>query len=100
MEVKLQWIWDEAKNQTNKWKHGLSFEAAQYVFADPLAMSQLDPCIDEERWQTIGLVGQLTVLVIHTWPEFNQEADEEVGRIISARRATVHERRSYEEETF
>jgi uncharacterized DUF497 family protein len=36
--LKLQWTWDNNKNQTNKRKHGLSFDAAQYVFADPLAL--------------------------------------------------------------
>lgn len=55
--------WDDAKNRENNRKHGLSFEAAQYVFADSLALSRIDPFPDEERWQTIGLVGQLTVFV-------------------------------------
>jgi uncharacterized protein len=100
MEVKLQWAWDEEKNQINKRKHGLSFEAAQYVFEDPLAVSRLDPFPDEERWQTMGLIGQLTVFVVHTWPKFDPVTSEETGRIISARRATIHERRAYEEETF
>jgi uncharacterized protein len=41
----------------------LSLEVAQHVFADSLAISNLDPFADEERWQTIGLIGQLTLLV-------------------------------------
>ncbi len=96
----MQWTWDERKNQVNKRKHGLSFETAQYVFADPLAVSLPDPYPNEERWQTIGLVGQLTIFVVHTWSEFDPVMGDETGRIISARRATVHERRSYEQETF
>ncbi|WP_373543728.1 BrnT family toxin [Chamaesiphon sp.] len=96
----MQWTWDERKNQVNKRKHGLSFETAQYVFADPLAVSLPDPYPNEERWQTIGLVGQLTIFVVHTWSEFDPVTGDETGRIISARRATVHERRSYEHETF
>jgi uncharacterized protein len=100
VKLKLQWTWDEQKNQTNKRKHGLSFEVAQHVFADPLAISNLDPFADEERWQTIGLIGQLTLLVVHTWPEFDPVKGEEIGRIISARKATVYERRAYEEDTF
>ncbi len=52
--MRLQWIWDEAKNRENGRKHGLSFEAARYVFADPLALSRIDPFPDEERWQTVG----------------------------------------------
>ena len=47
--------------------------------------------------QTIGLIGHVVVFVIHTWPEPDPETGEEVGRIISARKATAHERRVYEE---
>jgi uncharacterized DUF497 family protein len=36
------------------------------------------------------------LLVVHTWPEETEE-DEPVGRIISARKATGHERKAYEE---
>ena len=65
----MQWIWDEEKSRSNKRKHGLSFEAAQYVFSDPLAISRMDSFPEEERWQTIersphfvnGLIGQLTI---------------------------------------
>jgi uncharacterized protein len=98
--IRLQWEWDDAKNRENIRKHGLSFEAAQYVFADPLALSHIDPFPDEERWQTVGLIGQLTVFVVHTWPKVDPITGEETGRIISARKATIYERRAYEEETF
>jgi uncharacterized protein len=37
---------------------------------------------------------------VHTWSKFDPVTGEETGRIISARRATIHERRAYEEETF
>ena len=96
----MQWVWDEEKSRTNKRKHGLSFETAQYVFADPLAVSRMDSFPDEERWQTIGLIGQLTIFVVHTWSKFDPITGEEVGRIISARKATIYERRMYEEGTF
>jgi uncharacterized protein len=98
--LKLQCIWDDEKNRSNKRNHGLSFEAARYVFADSLAVSRLDPYPNEERWQTIGLIGQMTVFVVHTWPEPDPTTGKETGRIISAREATPHERRSYEEGTF
>ena len=98
----MQWTWDDEKNRTNKRIHGLSFESAQYVFADPLAMSRLDPYPNEERWQTIGLIGSMIIFVVHTYPEFDSETalSQEIGRIISARQATSHERKSYEEESF
>jgi len=48
----------------------------------------------EERWQTLGLVGGVVVLLVaHTYRE---EGDDEVIRIISARKATNHERQCYE----
>ena len=34
--------WDESKNVHNKKEHDLSFEAAQYVFADPERLERLD----------------------------------------------------------
>lgn len=96
----MQWVWNEVKNQTNKVKHGLDFETAQLVFDDPLSVSRLDSYSNEERWQTVGAIEQTIVLVVHTWPLYDSERDEEVGRIISARKATKHERRAYEEGTF
>lgn len=38
------------------------------------------------------------LLVVHTWPE--ESEGEQVGRMISAREATAHERRAYEEGKF
>ncbi|MGD1863260.1 MAG: BrnT family toxin [Phormidesmis sp.] len=75
-------------------------EAAQYVFHDPLALTRLDVYPDEERYQTIGLIGGQIILVVHTWPKSRSETDETTGRIISARKATAYERKAYEEGTF
>jgi len=46
------------------------------------------------------LLGPVLLLVVHTLPEANSEDDEPVGRIISARKATVRERKAYEEGSF
>ena len=43
------------------------------------------------------MVGTQAVMVVHTWPEFDTETGEEIGRIISARKATRREREAYEE---
>lgn len=43
------------------------------------------------------MVGTVVVLVVHTWPDLDMETGEETGRIISARKATRHEREAYEE---
>lgn len=88
--------WDPAKNRANLRKHGLSFETAALAFEDSLALTTLDPtAAGEERWHTIGKMGEAAVLlVVHT---VREEQDGEVFRIISARKATPLERRSYEE---
>lgn len=94
----MRWTWDLKKERANKKKHGLSFETACLVFLDPFVTSRPDPTSVEERWQSLGTVGGLVLFVVHTWPE--AEADEGSGRIISARRATAHERKAYEEGNF
>ena len=92
----MQFDWDDEKNRANLAKHGVSFELASHVFDDPLHRSVLDPCESEERWQTIGVAKNvMTILVVHTITEI--EGEEELIRVISARLATAHERRAYEE---
>jgi hypothetical protein len=87
--------WDERKNAANLRKHGIAFEDAVFVFADPLHISTPDRIVDEEqRWQTLGMVnGVALLLVAHT---LETEEDEEYVRLVSARRAEPHERRRYE----
>jgi uncharacterized DUF497 family protein len=93
--VGLQFSWDETKNRSNYRKHGVYFETATLVFDDPDFVMMRDRTVDgEERWQTIGLVeGVLLLLVAHTIQDVE---DQEIVRIISAREVTAHERRLYE----
>ena len=94
----LRWTWNENKNRINRRKHGLSFETATLAFEDPLMAQLPDP--DEDRWLTIGAIGNVVVIVAHTWPRPQAGTDTVVGRIISARKATSHERKAYEEGNF
>ena len=96
----MRWTWDRNKAAANRAKHGLSFETAVLAFDDPLHASTPDPHPDGDRWHTIGLVGPVLLLVVHTWPEAKSKEAEPVGRIISARKATAHERKIYEEDNF
>ncbi len=93
----MYWTWDPNQDRANKRMHGLSFETARLVFDDPLAASRPDPYPHEQRWQTMGMIGEVIVLVVHTWPEPDPGTGDEVGRIISARKATSRERKAYEE---
>ncbi|TRZ96132.1 MAG: BrnT family toxin [Rhodocyclaceae bacterium] len=89
--------WKLAKNRANQKKHGLSFDAAQFVFDDPLHLTRQDGIEGGEmRWQTIGMVeGVALLLVAHT--VVDNETGETHIHIISARRATKLERKHYEQ---
>lgn len=93
----MNWDWDGNKNQQNIRSHGISFETASRVFEDPFSMTIEDPYWNELRRRTMGMIGTVVVVVIHTMPEYD-ERGQLLGRIISARKATKHERRIYENE--
>lgn len=88
--------WHPAKAASNLRLHGVAFRQATTVFRDPLARSMPDEehSHDEDRWVTIGQSedGRLLV-VVHT---FRRRGDRSLVRIISARRATRRERRTFE----
>ena len=92
----MRFEWDPNKSRANLRKHRVSFETAVRVFDDPNHLSVQDRFEgDEERWQTIGLIGGIAVLIVaHTVAE---TSGEDVVRIISARKATPTERRRYHE---
>ncbi len=92
----MRFVWDGAKDQANRAKHGVSFELARRVFDDPNHLSIQDRHEGgEERWQTLGLIGPVAILMVaHTYEDGDGE---EIVRIISARKATRSERRRYDE---
>jgi uncharacterized protein len=86
-------VWDPRKAVANLRKHKVSFEEASTVFADNLTLTGADPehSIGQARWITFGESERGRLLVVaHT-----DEGD--IIRIISARLATRHEKRFYEE---
>ena len=95
----MYWTWDVGKNAANLQRHGISFEIAILALNDPYSVSVLDTSSYEERWQTYGTIGANVFVVIHTGSIVEVESGT-VGRIISARRATRHERDKYEETSF
>jgi hypothetical protein len=90
----MRFEWDEAKNEANKRKHGVDFEAAQLIFDDERCITFVERVVDgEERWHAIGAIEAIIILVVvHT---YRQEAAEEVIRMVSARPASSHERKLY-----
>jgi hypothetical protein len=94
--VALTFEWHREKAIENLRKHNVSFEEAKTVFDDPFSVTIADPehSTDEDRYIDIGLSakGQMLV-VIYTERGSNI-------RIISCRKATNVERRTYEQEKF
>ena len=89
----VRFTWDPRKAAVNLRNHGVSFDEAASVFADPLALA-VEDAVDPGRALLIGLSDRRRlVLSVYT------EVDDDTIRIISARRATSHERRHYEEGT-
>ena len=86
--------WDRNKEAQNRTKHGVSFREAATVFDDPLSTTfpDLAHSEEEQRYITIGRTERGTMIVVA------HAEEEDTVRIISARRATRHERRFYEEE--
>lgn len=92
--MELRFEWDPEKARTNLTKHGVDFEEAQDVFADPLSLTTDDPehSLDESRLFIVGVSRRGRLLVIsHT-------AQGDMIRLVGARRATPRERFAYEED--
>ena len=90
----IQFKWDENKNRKNKREHGVSFEEAQTVFLDENAIRFFDPdhSEEEDRFIMLGISFKLRVLVVcHCYRE-----NDEVIRLISARKADKEECKDYE----
>jgi uncharacterized DUF497 family protein len=84
--------WDPAKAASNLQKHGISFSDAELVLRDPQGVCVEDKSAKgEERYVVVGMdaLGGITAVCF----TYRGEA----VRIISARSATRHERRQYEE---
>ena len=86
-------IWDERKNKDNIRDHKVSFQEAETVFYDPSAKIIHDPdhSDEEDRFIILGISKLLKLLVVcHCYRE-----DDEIIRIITARKATKKEARNY-----
>ncbi len=85
----MRFEWDEAKRGANLIKHGIEFRDAVTVF-DEFTYSEIDDRFEYEevRWLTFGLLFGAVVAISHT-------EDDEVIRIISARKAEKYEEEKY-----
>ncbi len=88
--------WDDAKALENEARHGVTFDEAKTVFGDAHALHQYDGehSWTEDRFIIIGISErERHLFVVYV------ERTEVTLRLVSARRATVGERRDYEEKS-
>jgi len=84
----MRFEWDASKDRINREKHGLSFEDAAELLsgdADYLEIYDAEHSDSEDRFIAIGTTRRGVIVVVYT------ERDDEVIRIVSARRATRRE---------
>ena len=89
----MNFEWDENKAATNQQKHGITFQEAATVFQDEDALQIFDPDHSkaEDRFILLGMSSILRILVVcHCY-----RANDDVIRIISARKATRNESSTY-----
>lgn len=86
----MDFDWDESKRLVNRRKHGIDFVAATAAFADPRRIETVEFFRGEERWRLIGLAPEGVLYIVYV-------ERGEVIRIISARKATRGEARTYYE---
>jgi uncharacterized DUF497 family protein len=87
----MNYEWDEAKNQKNFAKHGLSFEDAEHVFTGPCVTFEDDRFnYGEERLITLGLLAGHLVVIAHS-------PRDEGTRVISMRKGNRREQKIYKE---
>jgi uncharacterized DUF497 family protein len=86
----LSFEWDLAKNALNVRKHRLSFADAVRIFDGPLVTFP-DEREDygEDRWVAMGLLDPDVVVIVYVEP------DENIVRVISARKANRREQQIF-----
>ena len=88
----LTFEWDGAKNARNIRKHAIDFVDVIELFNHPMLTVRDDRGLyDEDRWVSIGWITSMLSVVVYT------EHDDDMIRVISARKATLNEMHRYEE---
>lgn len=89
--VPVRYEWDKAKAASNLQLHGVDFRDAIDALEDPDRIEDADDRFDygEERDLVIGMSSGGILFVVETY------RDEDTRRIISARKATKHEKDRY-----
>jgi hypothetical protein len=91
--MELTFEWDEQKDLSNQRKHGVSFDEAKSVFGDPRSITIVDAqhSDDEDRYIDLGISSRGRLIVV-SYTERGPNV-----RLISCRKATKSERKTYEQ---
>lgn len=92
----MRFTWDPRKAASNREKHGVTFDEACTVFVDPLALVTEDANHAERSLITGMSVASRILVTVFIETVVDGDGDDTI-RIVSARLATKHERRRYEE---
>lgn len=90
----MEFEFDPAKDEANRFKHGLRLTFGKRIFDDPahIVIASHRPIDDEDRQKVVGLVGDKLYTGVHVWRG-------EVVRFISVRRSNAGEQRVYDRNT-
>lgn len=88
-DTDLRFVYDSAKSETNRRKHGIDFETAQLLWLDEERLQLTARFVEEPRSQVIGVIDGKHWAVVVTYRS-------EMVRIISARRARREEVEEYQ----
>lgn len=87
----MEFEFDPAKDEANRFKHGLRLDFGLKIFADPehVVLASSRPIDGEDRFKAIGLVEGKLYTLVHVWRD-------EVIRLISVRRSNQGEQGNYD----
>jgi len=95
--METRFTWDPVKGASNRRDHGVSFQMAQEVFADPNHIVTENYYLEddgEQRYLAIGMTLRLA-LVVAVFVD-RSDPSTEIIHIISARKAVTYEQSIYE----
>lgn len=86
----MKFGWDPAKDEANRFKHGLRLAFGQKVFDDPdhIISTSYREIDGEDRNKAVGTINGKLYTAVHVWRG-------ETIRLISVRRSNAGEQRDY-----
>lgn len=87
----MEITWDDHKAEANFKKHGVTFEEAATVILSLLSWVAPNKHFSDDRWEYLGYSVKSRVLYVVT-----VEGNDDIIRIISARKAEPYEKERYE----